>query len=127
MIKAPERIFLIPTGHLPTMTRHIVLIMLFSCCLAAALPAWGRRERGPVIEVVGVVRLVGNGPFTELVITAQDMEWFVEKEEEYKLRDLQQMIVTVEGEETVTSLTFANGMPAGEQRSLRNIRILAAL
>ena len=107
------------------MTRYAAFALFFSC-FAVVLPAWGSRERVPVIEVSGIVRLVGSGPGTELVISGQDKEWYVAKEEAHKLIDLQYRLVTVEGEETVVNLTFANGMPAGEQRSLRNIKILVA-
>ena len=109
------------------MTRPMVFVLLFSC-FAAALPAGGSRERGSgpdIEEVSGIVRLVGSGPGIELVISGPDKEWYIIREEAYKLMDLQYRVVTVEGEETVINLTFANGMPAGERRSLRNIKILS--
>ena len=117
-------------------TLGFALLPLFFC-LAADLPAWGRKEeqrstaqeeKAPqiqVIQVSGRVRLVGNEPFPELVITSPDREWYIDKDDEYKLRDLQQQTVTVEGTETVKTLTFANGRPAGERRTLKNIRIIS--
>ena len=111
----------------------VILLLLFFC-LAAALPAWGRREgespqakgeKGAAVQVTGRVRLVGSGPFTELVISGPDMEWYIAKEDEYKLKDLQQQTVTVEGIETVENLTFASGIPAGERRTLSNIKIVS--
>ena len=126
-----------------TAFRGFVLLLLF-LGLAAVLPAWGRREKkntveqnnvmpntglnvegqNPPVQVTGRVRLVGNEPFPELVITGTDREWHIEKSEEYKLKDLQQRLVTVEGIETVTTLHWANGRPAGERYSLKEIRIL---
>ena len=76
------------------------------------------------VQVSGIVRLVGGGPIPELVITGQNMEWHINKEEEYLLKDLQQQTVTVEGVETVTELKFANGSYAGEWRTLKDIIIV---
>ena len=78
-----------------------------------------------VVLVTGKVRLVGGGPFPELVITVPGKEWHIPREEEHKLKDLQQQMVTVEGEETVAVLRLANGMPAGEHRTLENVKIIA--
>jgi hypothetical protein len=126
--------------------RGFVLALLF-LGLAAVLPAWGKKEKkidaeqnnvmpdtglsaagqagqNLLVLITGRVRLVGNEPFTELVITGQDRDWFIERSEAYKLRDLQQQIVTVEGIETVTSLRWASGLPAGNRYSLKNIRII---
>ena len=120
---------------------RFALVPLFFC-LAAALPAWGKKEAASVptaennnaamqkensalMQVSGRVRLVGNEPFSELVITGSDREWYIDKEDESKLRDLQHRTVTVEGTETVEQLTYANGRSAGERRTLKNIRIVA--
>jgi len=89
------------------------------------LPAGANKEKSVVVQVTGVVRLVGSAPMSDLVITGQDMEWYVVRDEEYKLKDLQQRIVTVKGSETVQSLSFASGLPAGERRILKNIKIIS--
>ena len=98
-------------------------------CLALPLPAWGSREKSgskdTAVQVTGRVRMVGTGTFPELVITGEDREWYVTKDEEHKLRDLQQRTVTVEGREIVTELRFANGLSAGTRRTLSNIKIIA--
>jgi len=111
-------------------TLSFALLPLFFC-LAADLPAWGKKEetatpvQNAVVQVSGRVRLVGSEPFPELVITGPDREWYIDKDDEYKLKDLQQQTVTVEGTETVETLTFANGQSAGERRTLKNIRIIS--
>ena len=120
---------------------RIALVLLFFG-IAAALPAFGQKEKkskqgqDPVkheqivpqqvstIQVSGRVRLVGNDPFVQLVISALDGEWYIESGEEHKLKDLQQKTVTVEAIETVTSIKFANGLPAGERRILKEIKII---
>ena len=117
-------------------TFRIALIPLF-ICLAAVLSAGGKKEvevknipvpaeeTGVVVRVSGTVRLVGSEPFTELVITGPDREWYIDSNDAPKLRNLQHRTVVVEGIETVKTLTFANGLPAGERRTLKNISIIS--
>ena len=99
----------------------LILVLLLA---AMSLPARGNRERDVVVRVTGTVRLVGTGTMPQLVISGPDMEWYIDKNDEHKLGNLQHQTVTVEGTETVMPLTFANGRPAGERRTLRNIRII---
>jgi len=103
---------------------RFVLPLLFFC-LAAVLPAGGAKEKDAVVQVSGRVRLVGSGAVPEIVITGRDMEWYIDRNEQHKLKDMQHKTVSVEGNETVTALTFANGLPAGERRVLRNIKIIS--
>ncbi|MCL2043780.1 MAG: hypothetical protein FWG89_06550 [Treponema sp.] len=102
--------------------RLFFLLLLFF--LAAVLPARGNREKETAIRVTGTVRLVGNEPFAELIIQREEGHWYINPEDEHKLRNLQHRTVTVEGIETVVELRFASGRPAGERRTLKNIRIL---
>ena len=76
------------------------------------------------IEVTGRIRLVGSGPINNLVLTAEDREWYIDQGDRQKLWQLQQQIVTVSGKEYWQDLTFANGMPAGRQYFLKDIRII---
>jgi len=106
-----------------------LVFLLSILCIAAALPALGNKDKDKanktVVQVTGKVRLVGSGPMTELVITGPDREWYIVREEEHKLKDMQQRTVTVKGAETVTELKFANGMSAGERRTLKEIQIIS--
>jgi len=52
-------------------------------------------------------------------------EWYVPKDEMDKLNHLQHRTVTVEGEEIIIQLRFANGLAAGIRRELRNVRIIS--
>jgi hypothetical protein len=112
------------------MNRRAFLIFaaLMLIC-AVSLQARGGREKKPkegkVVQVTGLVRLVGSSPFSELVISSPAGEWYIIREEMDKLHDLQQQTVTVEGEETVTEMRFANGKSAGTRRTLRNIRLIS--
>ena len=124
----------------------VFICLFFLICLTAT--AWGRKEKTAgianeevpsleesdnediqaeeivIVRVSGIVRLVGTSNFPEIVITGQGKEWHIDKAEEQLLWDLQHLEVTVEGEETVFQLRFANGTPAGEQRILKNIKLL---
>ena len=103
---------------------RLALVPLFFC-LAAILPAAGNSEEKTVVRVSGRVRLVGSGPLPELVITGSEMEWYIDKDDAPKLFDLQHRTVTVEGNDTVRTLIFANGSPAGERHTLKNIKIIS--
>ena len=104
----------------------LLTFLLFSVifyCLN--LYARGNRESQPrIVRVTGVVRLVGTGVFPELVVTADDGEWYIADDEMQKLHNLQHRTVTIEGEETVIELKFAGGMPAGTRRTLSKISII---
>jgi len=117
------------------------VLMFF--CMAAVLPAWGKKEKSPDavcrVQVSGKVRLVGSSAVSEIVIAGSQLlpdrqegdglsaviEWYVANDEKHKLNDLQHRTVTVEGDETVLELKFASGLPAGKRRELKNIRIIA--
>ena len=110
-----------------------IALLPFLVLLAAFLPAGGRNDRpaaqpagsGSAVRVSGTVRLVGNEPFTQLVISGQDNQWYIDSDDEPKLKNLQHRTVTVEGIETVTNLTFANGQPAGTRHTLSKIRVIS--
>jgi predicted Zn-dependent protease len=115
-------------------------LAVFLLCAAAMLPARGDREQesndtvvveetvvmedNVFVQVTGTVRLVGSANFPQIVISGSGSQWYVVREEMNTLYDLQHRIVTVEAEETVRELTFANGRSAGIRRELRNIRII---
>ena len=95
---------------------------------AAFTYAFGSKEKDkPAVEIVqisGVVRLVGTANFPELVITNSDGDWHISADETYKLHDLQQQRVTVEGEATVTERKSTSGIFNMKRRSLKNVRII---
>ena len=114
------------------------LLPLF-LCLTTALPAGGRKEEkmqeerraavqeeiSTLVQVSGRVRLVGSNPFPYLVVTGPELEWYIDKADEDKFMDLQHKIVTIVGYETVLELFFANGRPAGERRTLKDVKIIS--
>ena len=113
-------------------------LAFFLLCGAALLPAQGGRdndgavneettvvEEAVVVQITGTVRLVGSANFPQVVLSGPGAQWYVAREEMDKLFDLQHRTVTIEAEETVRELTFANGRSAGIRRELRNIRIIS--
>jgi hypothetical protein len=99
--------------------------LLFLVFLPVLLPAGGKKEKADLVTVSGIVRLTGNSPFSELVITGEDMEWHIAKEDEKKLMDLQNRMIIVQGMETVQELKFASGIPAGKRYTLKKIKIIS--
>ena len=106
-------------------TRYFFLGLLL-LCITELPSALGSKEKDKVsiIRVTGIVRLVGNSPFTEIVITNSDRQWYIAKDEMYKLHNLQQQTVTVEGEESVIELKSAGGFPMRPRYELKNIKII---
>lgn len=110
-----------------TKPRPSLLAVLLLLCAALAA-ASGAREGGDgrkILRVTGVVRLVGSGPGMELLLSGEDREWHIDRKDRDRLWNLQHQTVTVEGEERVEDLVFADGRPAGERRSLRNITLVS--
>jgi len=103
-----------------------ILFMLILIFASAMLSALGNKEKDapPLVQVTGIVRLTGTALFPELVIANSENMWVIAKEEADKLHDMQYRTVTVEAEETVTELFFANGRSAGIKRELRNIKVI---
>ncbi|MDR3356205.1 MAG: hypothetical protein LBO04_03350 [Spirochaetaceae bacterium] len=85
----------------------------------------GAAAQNRPVQVSGRVRLVGSSVFPELVISGENREWFISKDEQSKLFELQQRFVTVMGTESCVDLTFANGSQAGRRYTLENIRLIS--
>jgi hypothetical protein len=83
--------------------------------------------RADTIRVVrGRVRLVGNHPFTELLIAGEDgVEWYIERGEGRFLEACQQRIVTVRGKARNQELLLANGVSLGSRWVLRDISLVS--
>ena len=81
--------------------KRLVFLFGLLLCVTALLSAFGRKEKDTtparmVVQVSGVVRLTGSEPFTEIVITSSDRgQWYIARDEMYKLYDLQYQTVTV--------------------------------
>jgi hypothetical protein len=82
------------------------------------------KDNGKQVTVSGTVRIVGSMPFTETVISDNDADWFIGKDEQLKLAGYEGQTVTVSGKARYTSLVLANGEQAGVRRALTNIKIL---
>jgi len=102
----------------------LVFWLVFTC-LSMVLLAGAGKEKGAVVKVTGVVRLVGSSPVSEILISGESGQWYIAREEARKFMDLQHRTVTIQGAETVEKLTLANGLPAGERRTLNNIKIIS--
>jgi len=83
-------------------------------------------EQSRQVQVTGRVRLVGSGTLPEVVIQGEGKQWYIAGggEDMQKLNALQQRIVTVEGEETIRELRWANGRSAGMRRYLSKISVI---
>jgi hypothetical protein len=95
-------------------------------------PGEAAREKAPdgaaaaeTVLVRGRVRLVGNSPFTELIITGEDGgDWYIDRGERKLLEGYQQRIVTVRGRAETREITLANGKHLETRRILRDLSLV---
>ncbi|MCL2025595.1 MAG: hypothetical protein FWG92_02185 [Leptospirales bacterium] len=111
------------------MSRRIIPGLLFIVIASAAvLPAVAMtadKEKGVLVQVTGRVRLVGSDTQPDIIISWEDKQWYIASEDAYKLKNMQQRIVTIEGKETIKEMKFASGRSAGKRNILSDIRIIA--
>ena len=109
-----------------SMKIRFFLILILAC--AAVLYARGSTEAPEAalrtVQASGMVRMVGSAPLTSLVISGDEREWYIEREEQHKLQPFQQQRVTVKAREYYRDLAFANGSPAGRQYYLKDIKVI---
>lgn len=80
---------------------------------------------GKRVKVSGKIRVTGNMPFTEMVITDNDAhDWFVSAEDRLLLEKHDEPYVTVRGTARISDIVLADGAYIGERRHLLNITIL---
>ena len=107
-------------------SKKILLLAVILVTAVIILHARGNRQPAPnIVQVRGLVRIVGNNPFSEPAISNSDDIWYMERSERQQFYALQHSIVTVEGEETVTEFIYVSGDFGGYRRELRNIRIIS--
>lgn len=77
----------------------------------------------PAAEITGTVRLVGNMPFPQLVITDRlDQDWYIAERDRHLFAGLEQQTVTVQGTPELVDLILANNKRLGVRRILKHIR-----
>jgi hypothetical protein len=78
-----------------------------------------------IITIRGVIRLLGNEPFPELVLTDSDgSDWYLDGDAKEKTRPYQHREITLRGQPEYKEMTLANGMSMGMRRFLRDAVIL---
>ncbi len=86
---------------------------------------WDRAKTGARVELSGIVRVVGNEPFTETVITDSDgHDWFVDSSSAGLLKGMEHKPVTVTGTVERKPMILANGKKLGDRRVLRDLTVL---
>jgi hypothetical protein len=100
----------------------IVALLLSPFC------AWARGQADDVVEVTGRVRLVGNVPFAELVITdANEQDWYIDTDSRSVVAAYEQRVVIVQGSLELVDMVLANGRRIGTRHILRDVRLIRAL
>jgi hypothetical protein len=84
--------------------------------------------QGQVVEITGIIRLVGNEPFGELVITEEGQRtWYIEGENRDALSRYQQRNVTIRGTVEIQETVLANGKYLGVKRILKDASLMFSL
>jgi hypothetical protein len=80
---------------------------------------------GQVVEITGLVQLLGNEPFTELVLSDEEgRPWYIAPEDRPLLAGREQQRVRVRGTLELRPLILADGTPVGTRRILRGVSIV---
>jgi hypothetical protein len=91
-------------GSIQKIILSVLLILLLSACAVSAVDSKNSRE---MITLIGTIRLVGNEPFTHLVITTDDSrDYLIKGRFEKELRKLQYQRVEIKGENLLPSNGF---------------------
>jgi hypothetical protein len=84
--------------------------------------------QGQLVEVTGIIRVVGNEPFSELVITEEGMQtWYIEEESKALLGGYQQRNITIRGTVELQEMILANGRHLETRRILKGISLISPL
>ncbi|ADK82983.1 hypothetical protein Spirs_3898 [Sediminispirochaeta smaragdinae DSM 11293] len=86
---------------------------------------WKNVQTGMEIRVTGKVRLVGNVPFSELVITDNEgNDWYINQDSRPALSGHEQEIVTVRAVVHREKIVLANGKRLNDRRVLDDVEIV---
>ena len=111
--------------------KRLFLLFILLFCMTAVLSAFGKKEKEKIpekiiIQVTGVIRLVGSDSFPELLISdSEGKQWYIASNEAKEFHALQHQTVALEGEESVIQQTSASGRLTLIRRELRNIKIIS--
>jgi hypothetical protein len=79
-----------------------------------------------MLTLRGRIRLVGNEPFTELVLSDEEgNDWFIEDPLRDSLVHRQQEFLTLRGEAAYRDLLLASGRRMGVRKILRKLTVVA--
>lgn len=113
------------------MKGSIILTGLFICfSLFALTGAYGQGHKEAAqnnsrIRLEGTLRLVGNEPFTSLILTdSGGQDWYIDAKDQKELLLLQQQHVVIEGTLTVKKMILADGRELPDRKIVSDITII---
>jgi len=82
-------------------------------------------QQGQSLRLEGIIRLVGNEPFTSLVLTdAAGVDWYISNNEKETILPFLQQQVTIEGTVKIQKQVLANGKELPDKKIIENIKVL---
>lgn len=104
------------------MGRKRVLLALLTVIVAASLSACSTYKEGQKLTITGRLRLVGNEPFTHLVVTTTDnKDFYLPDQSRNEYRRLIGSQVTVDGTLSIKKLELADHSKTFTQYHLTDI------
>ena len=109
-----------------------IVFFLFLCAGSSFIMPFGSQEKSanpenkpPQIEVIGILRLVGNEPFTRFIVSGEDgKNYFLQTPEKNSLRKFIGAKIRVKGTLKTTKMTAADGKELGDENVLSNLEFV---
>ena len=107
-----------------------IILLLLACCTAFPLYAGGSKEKETKpkpVTIEGVVRLVGNEPFTRLTVTTKEgRSYFFDADKKKTYGRFIGLLVTVQGTVEEKQLVTADGKALGIEYLLKDAEVTEA-
>lgn len=86
---------------------------------------WVTVTAGSKVLIHGRIRLIGNEPFSQLILTDDaGKDWYVSDDDRPRLRNLEQRRVSLTAEVEIKPMILANGKHMEDRRILKNIELV---
>ena len=87
---------------------------------------WDTVKNGEKVQVSGHIRLVGNAPFSQFILTDETgRDWYFDQENPIPLNSFDQSEITVKGTARIKEMVLADGSKQEPRRILTDLEIIS--